>query len=465
MAFNRFRVQVIIRVLLLLICSLLLAFLIFRTHFHLISAGLFLLIIYQTFRLIHKAEKTNRELVHFFRAMENRDFTQAYNSSQFGSTFRELAESFTRVSQRISQLRSEKEEQYLYLQTVVQHVGIAVVSFKEDGEVGLINQAALQLFQVAQLKNIRMLEGINRKLPETLFALKIGENRLLKIESSPKAQHLLMSATGFKMHGEIFKLVSIQNIQNEIEREQMSRELEIARHVQQTLLPHHQPSLKNFDIAGICLPAREVGGDYFDYIINEGSKIGIVVGDVSGKGVPAAIYMTLTKGIIQSSVSRVTSPQQSLVKLNNFLYNIMDRNSFVTMAYAVLDDKDRSIRIARAGHLPLIYYHSRQKEILLLRPSGIGLGLATQQVFKKNLETVTIHLSPGDWFIFYTDGITEARNKEQLEFGEEQLTSCIKDNLQLTAQEMIDTICARVQEFSRDNEQHDDMTMVLIKAV
>jgi len=465
MEFNRFRVQVVVRVLLLLICSLLLAYLIFRTHFHLISLGLFLLIIYQTFRLIHRAEKTNRDLVHFFSAMENRDFTQAYGSGQFGSTFRELAESFTRVSQRISQLRSEKEEQYLYLQTVVQHVGIAVVSFKEDGEVGLINQAALQLFQVAQLKNIRMLESITRKLPEALFSLKIGENRLLKIDSSPKPQHLFMSATGFKIHGEIFKLVSIQNIQNEIEREQMSRELEIARHVQQTLLPHHQPSLENFDIAGICLPAREVGGDYFDYIMNEGSKIGIVVGDVSGKGVPAAIYMTLTKGIIQSSVSRVTSPQQSLVKLNNFLYNIMDRNSFVTMAYAVLDSKDRSIRIARAGHLPLIYYQSRKDEILLLRPSGIGLGLATQQVFKRNLETVTIHLSPGDWFIFYTDGITEARNKEQLEFGEEQLIGCIKDNLHLTAQEMIKTICARVQEFSRDNEQHDDMTMVLIKAV
>ena len=143
----------------------------------------------------------------------------------------------------------------------------------------------------------------------------------------------------------------------------------------------------------------------------------------------------------------------------------MDRNSFVTMAYAVLDNKDRSIRIARAGHLPLIYYHSRKNEILLLRPSGIGLGLATQQVFKRNLETVTIHLSPGDWFILYTDGITEARNKEQLEFGEEMLISCIKDNLHLTAQEMIDTICARVQDFSRDNEQHDDMTMVLIKAV
>jgi serine phosphatase RsbU (regulator of sigma subunit) len=465
MEFNRFRIQVVIRVLLLLFCSLLLTYLLFRTHYHLISVGVVLLILYQTFQLISLVEKTNRQLVQFFKAMENRDFTQSSGLGQFGSTFRELAESFTKISQRFSQLRSEKEEHYLYLQTVVQHVGIAVVSFKEDGEVGLINQAALQLFQVTQVKNINMLEGTCQQLVRALFELKIGESKLLKLDTGLKPQHLLMSATGFKLHGEIFKLVSIQNIQNEIEREQIGRELEIARHVQQTLLPRKKPSLDNFDIAGICLPAREVGGDYFDYILNEGSKIGIVVGDVSGKGVPAAIYMTLTKGIIQSSAGKVISPQQSLVKLNNFLYKTMDRNSFVTMAYAVLDNKDRSIQIARAGHLPLIYYHSRNDEILLLKPSGIGLGLATQPVFKRNLETVTINLSPGDWFIFYTDGITEARDNNQVEFGEERLISCFKENLHSSAQEMINTICARVQEFSKDNEQHDDMTMVLIKAV
>jgi serine phosphatase RsbU (regulator of sigma subunit) len=397
--------------------------------------------------------------------MENRDFTRVYSADQSGAGFQELADSFNKVAQRISQLRSEKEEQYLYLQTVVQHVGIAVISFTENGEVGLINQAALKLVQAVQVKNIRALQNGYPALVEALFAVRIGENRLLKLETGARTQHLLISATGFKLHGEMFKLVSIQNIQNEIEREQLGRELEIARHVQQTLLPRSQPSLENFDIAGICLPAREVGGDYFDYIMNQGSEMGIVVGDVSGKGVPAAIYMTLTKGILQSSVGRIISPQQSLIKLNNFLYKTMDRSSFVTMAYAVLDNKGRNIRIARAGHLPLIYYDSRQDDIHFLKPSGIGLGLTSQQVFKKNLETVTIHLATGDWIMFYTDGFTEARNINQLEFGEERLIDCFKENLQLTAREMIHAICARVQEFSRDNEQHDDMTMVLIKAL
>ena len=247
------------------------------------------------------------------------------------------------------------------------------------------------------------------------------------------------------------------------ERERMQKELEIARNVQMGLLPKKNPVLRGFDISGTCLPAKEVGGDYFDFVTLGPNKLGIAIGDVSGKGVPAAIYMTLTKGILQSHADETISPRLVLNKVNKLLYRNIEKNSFVSMFYAVLDSEAKELTFARAGHNPGIIINQNDGSSQELKTDGIALGLEEGSVFNRTLKEHSIHLKSGDTLVFYTDGFTEAMNQFKEEFGEERFIQLISENRHLHAQELIDTIVAQTRSFSRDVAQHDDMTMIVVK--
>jgi len=247
------------------------------------------------------------------------------------------------------------------------------------------------------------------------------------------------------------------------ERERMQKELEIARNVQMGLLPKQNPTIRGFDISGTCLPAKEVGGDYFDFVTLGPNKLGIAIGDVSGKGVPAAIYMTLTKGILQSHADETISPRLVLNKVNKLLYRNIEKNSFVSMFYAVLDSEAKELTFARAGHNPGIIINQNDGSNQELRTDGIALGLEEGSVFNRTLKEQSIRLIPGDTLVFYTDGFTEAMNRFKEEFGEERFIQLISENRHLHAQELIDTIVSQIRSFSRNVAQHDDMTMVVVK--
>jgi membrane protease YdiL (CAAX protease family) len=247
------------------------------------------------------------------------------------------------------------------------------------------------------------------------------------------------------------------------ERERMQKELEIARNVQMGLLPKTQPSVKGFDISGACLPAKEVGGDYFDFVTLGPQKLGVAIGDVSGKGVPAAIYMTLTKGILQSHADDTISPRLVLNKVNKLLYRNIEKNSFVSMFYAVLDIEQKTLTFARAGHNPGIMINQQDGSNKALSTDGIALGLEEGTVFNKMLKEQTITLSKGDTLVFYTDGFTEAMNRAQEEFGEEKFIHLISQNRNKPAQKLIELLVAAVEKYSEETSQHDDMTIVIIK--
>ncbi len=249
------------------------------------------------------------------------------------------------------------------------------------------------------------------------------------------------------------------------ERERMARELEIARTVQMSLLPKGNPLVEGYDIAGICLPALEVGGDYYDFIQLEQGKIGIAIGDVSGKGVPAAIYMTLTKGILQSHASENSSPAEVLIKLNRQMYLNIERNSFVSMFYAVLDMRKHKIRFARAGHNPAILAQRSTNVSTLLQPRGIALGLEQGPRFQTTLEEHEMPLQSGDVLTFYTDGFTEASNAQGEEFGEQRLENIISSSKLDSANGIIQGVVRSVKTFVGNTPQHDDMTMVVIKVL
>jgi hypothetical protein len=276
---------------------------------------------------------------------------------------------------------------------------------------------------------------------------------------------LVIAALGFmkRQRFEFTPETMPQHIKRISERERMAKELEIARNVQMSLLPKSNPRAEGYDIAGICIPALEVGGDYYDFVLLGGSKIGIAIGDVSGKGVPAAIYMTLTKGILQSHAEDNISPKIVLSKVNSLMYRTIERNSFVSMFYAILDQRQRSIKFARAGQCPVILTQHADQKGSFLTPRGMALGLEMGKVFDSVLEEQEVYLQPGEVLVFYTDGFTEAMNAREEEFGEERLDEAIARNRSKSAVDLIACVCEEVKAFTGGVAQHDDMTMVVVK--
>jgi hypothetical protein len=247
------------------------------------------------------------------------------------------------------------------------------------------------------------------------------------------------------------------------ERERLRKEMEIASKVQLSLLPKEEPVIHGFDIASISLPAIEAGGDYFDFVKLSKNKIGIAIGDVSGKGIGAAIYMTLTKGILQAHAEENVSPSNVLVKVNRLLYKTIEKNSFVSMFYAILDKSNNSITYSRAGHNPGILCSQQSGGTKLLLSKGMALGLEEGSIFSSTLTEETINIEPGDVFVLYTDGFTEAMNEKHDQFGEEKLISLIESNRNLTAKELVNLVIKDVRKFADNYPQHDDMTIIVLK--
>ncbi len=461
--FNRFRIIVTARVLVL--SASIFLFLYFMQHSsHLLSkAGLVLLILYQIYGLIHFIEKTNRDLNRFLQSIQSDDFTQSFPDKSLGESFEDLRKSFNKVSRQFLQLRSEKEVQFRYLQTVIKHVRVGLISFKSNGDVELLNTAARQILNIDRLKNIKALGEFSQSLVGTLLNLKPGESTSLKIESTGNPLHLSINATQFRIQGELYTLVSLQDIKGEIEKEHLAKELEIAWNVQKSLLPHQAPDMPGFDIAGMCRPAKEVGGDYYDFIPIGKKKLAVIIADVSGKGIPASFYMTLTKGFIQSYMREDISPREVLINVNNQMCMTIDRRSFVTVFIAVLDLDLKKIVCVRAGHNSAIYYAQKKGESIPVKPEGIALGLRGGNLFSETVQECELQLEEGDWFILYTDGFIEAVNADSKEFGEERLMKLVAENHDRSAQSMVDTIFEKVTAYVGGGSQYDDMTIIALK--
>jgi serine phosphatase RsbU (regulator of sigma subunit) len=249
------------------------------------------------------------------------------------------------------------------------------------------------------------------------------------------------------------------------ERERIQRELEIARNVQVSFLPRHNPDIPHLDVATLCVPAKEVGGDYYDFIELGQDRLGVVIGDVSGKGISAAFYMTLTKGLLKAQARSGGSPRAVLTLLNELFYENAERGIFISMIYGIFDLKRRTLTFARAGHNPMMLRSCKKEMVEELSSPGIALGLESGEAFARTIEERTIGIEKDDIFIFYTDGINEARGKQEDEFGEDRLMLLIERNGDMKAGDLIEEIKAEIGRFTRNIDQHDDMTAVVIKIV
>jgi sigma-B regulation protein RsbU (phosphoserine phosphatase) len=260
----------------------------------------------------------------------------------------------------------------------------------------------------------------------------------------------------------------VQGIQDllreQADKERLEEELRIARQIQMSLLPPGNVSLLGLRVDAVCLPAAEVGGDYYDLLPLSDGRTGVLVADVSGKGTSAALYMAELKGLVLSLSRIYESPARLLSEANRILTAHLDPRSFVTMTYAVLDPGAKQMRFSRAGHNPVIQLTAGTNRTQVLAPQGLGLGIDPGDRFDAILEESQVTLAPGDVFLFYTDGLSEAMNGSAELFGERRLRDVIESGSeQDDPARLRERILEGIQGFASGAAQHDDMTMVILK--
>ena len=252
---------------------------------------------------------------------------------------------------------------------------------------------------------------------------------------------------------------------NLAEQERMQKEMQVAQEIQQMLLPSEFPDLEGYELASYYEAAREVGGDYFDFVEVDKDTLGIVVADVSGKGVPGSLVMTMIRTALRTEARGIKDAAEVLSRVNDFVIGDMKKGMFVTVFYVIIDGKRRRLNYASAGHNPMILYRSTTQKTYYLNPRGfpIGIQLHEKDLFRKSIESDTIQLAEDDILFLYTDGITEAMNSKRELFGEERLLKIFRDSGQLRVKPFVEQIKEEILSFTEEFPQSDDITLVAIR--
>lgn len=258
---------------------------------------------------------------------------------------------------------------------------------------------------------------------------------------------------------------------NVIERERMAKEIEVASQIQKTLLPHELPQIPGLELDTFYRAASMVGGDLYDIFQIGEHRYCLVVADVSGKGVPASLVMSMLRTVIQIYADKEVSARDTLLHVNEYLIRNMPPGMFITVLLAIYDSLACHIKVVSAGHNPMLLYKEQAGELLKVNPSGMPLGvdIALNKGFAEGLQEITIDLQPGDLFLMYTDGITEAVNRDREQFGMDGLTQCVKEKLQASTRppvrEITQSIVQKVDAFSGFSKQGDDVTFIVCRVI
>jgi serine phosphatase RsbU (regulator of sigma subunit)/uncharacterized protein (UPF0333 family) len=250
-----------------------------------------------------------------------------------------------------------------------------------------------------------------------------------------------------------------------VEKERIARELEIAHEIQANILPRKYPRTSNYEFAGAYRSAREVGGDYYDFIDIDKDHLGFLIADVSGKSLPGMLVMLLTRDIIVRLARSIKQPAELLTEVNRELLLSIKRNMFVTMFYGVLNKTTGCFIFASAGHNPLVRLNGQTGESELIKTKGYPLGMIPPEPFDKRIETGRILLLKNDWLIQYTDGINEAQNSDGEEFGMDRFVQVLQSHRLLCPKELSLQTLGRLERFVDSAPQYDDITLVTMKWV
>ena len=254
------------------------------------------------------------------------------------------------------------------------------------------------------------------------------------------------------------KIENARLIEQSIEKEKMEKELDLAAKIQEDFLPKQSPKLKNYEIAGSNVPCYQVGGDYYDFIPIDDDRLGIVIADVSGKGVGASLLMASLRAALQSELYPKYKIQEMARKLNDFVHRSSSPNSFITFFFCELNRKNGELSYINAGHNPPLVLDKKGK-VYRMESCGLCLGMFPEVDY----EVKKAILNPGDTAVLFTDGITESRNKDNKEFDEDRLIKLLQKHSKLSALKLLEKINEEVDKFTAGAEKMDDQTLVIIQ--
>ncbi|PYJ38606.1 MAG: hypothetical protein DMF22_01960 [Verrucomicrobia bacterium] len=249
------------------------------------------------------------------------------------------------------------------------------------------------------------------------------------------------------------------------EKKRLDHDLEIARDIQRILLPAEAPAINGFQISGINVPARQVSGDYFDYIHVDEDRLGVAIADVSGKGVPASLIMAICRSVLRAEAAGNPSPADVLRKVNRQLYPDIKEDMFISMAYLILDHERDGVTLARGGHDAPLLYKRQLQSVTPVKSPGMVLGIDSGNVFDRLTADFGVPLERDDCLVLYTDGVTEALNTEGDEFGLERTIESVRASATDGAQAIVKQVIDDVRNFTGSNPQNDDITLIAIRKI
>lgn len=348
-------------------------------------------------------------------------------------------------------------------------LGTARVGLKESaiaGEIQRGQRGALVIYGVALVVSIlaayllmNLVVAPIRKLTDGMLAVSQGRT---------DHQIMIQSNDEFGQIARVFNDMTRrfnQAQRNLLEQERLQQEMQVAQEIQHTLLPRELPQIEGYDVSSMYRSAKEVGGDYFDFVWVDDNVLGVAVADVSGKGIPGSLVMTMIRTALRLEARGNHNATDVMAKVNSFVTRDMKKGMFVTMFYIILDSRRRIIQYTCAGHNPMILYREETDQIYYLKPRGfpVGIDLPNPDLFQKSLTQESVKLKKGDVLLLYTDGITEAMNPRREQFGEKRLLDLVRQHHELSAEEFVQKLSEEIARFTEEYPQNDDITCVAIK--
>ncbi len=251
----------------------------------------------------------------------------------------------------------------------------------------------------------------------------------------------------------------------ELQTKALEHDLAIASEIQSNLVPKRMLKIPGYDVSAYYRPSKEVGGDYYDFIEVDEHNEGIIVADVSGKGIPGSLVMTMARAFIRMEAERTKnlSPADTLMKANRMLAQDIKKGMFVTALYCILDKRTNEMRVASAGHNPMVVWRAAGNRIELVNPNGIAMGFDKGPVFEKTVKEEKIVLGRGDRIVLYTDGTVEAMDEKNREFGDDKFQGLVKQLATRDSNQMLNLLVKSLDEHKGDAPQSDDITIVTLR--
>lgn len=412
-------------------------------------------------------------------------------SSVFEQKLEEVV-NFQRISQSVQTEQSEESVYKILLESSVSSVFADAAWLEMQGEQ---KQSRIQTYQITEADAKKIQEHLNgrnvkgildqssdktRNMSDHLGSLKgtryrslmafpvhvkgekIGTLALLKELPEGFNKEMTQIVSAFANQAGI----SIENfrlLKEAIQNERYKEELKIAKTVQKSLLPDKLESDHDFEISAFSESADEVGGDYYDTIRINDHQVGLIIADVSGKGTTAAFHMSQMKGIFHSLAQQALEPKEFMVRANEALRYCLERGSFISATYFVVNSKEKRIFYSRAGHCPVLFYRSNEKKAEYLSDRGTALGMIKGKEYCNFIDANSIDYHEGDVMVLYTDGITEAKDPKGEEFGLDLLKNTIVESVEGTPKEMQDRLIQKLYNYTGTEEINDDYTTMIVK--